>query len=343
MSEHALLTASGLNVAYPVARSGPFGRRQYIRPVDQLSLEVAAGETLGLVGESGSGKSTLGRLLVAVERPNSGSVIFDGEDVTKLAPSALRRLRPRMQMIYQDPSSSLNPRWSAEMIIGEGMAVQGVPRARRRAAVGHFLDQVGLPASAIHKYPHEFSGGERQRLAIARALVAEPRLIVADECVSALDVSVQSKVINLLQQLKRDLKLTYVFVSHDLAVTRYIADRTAVMYLGQIVELGPSGDLYSRPLHPYTMSLIDAIPRVRTTGEAERERITIHGDPPSLLNLPSGCRFRTRCPFAMDDPCAIATPQLVELMPGRAVACHLAHTIANGELRAREVDDGVRA
>lgn len=340
MNNETLLRAIDLNAAYPVAHPGAFARRQYIRPVDSVSIDVSEGETLGLVGESGSGKSTLGRLLVAVERPLSGSVLFDNTDITSLAPGPLRRLRPRMQMIYQDPSSSLNPRWNAEKIISEGMAVQGVPKSKRQAAVRQYLDRVGLPASAVHKYPHEFSGGERQRLAIARALVAEPRLIVADECVSALDVSVQSKVINLLQDLKRELKLTYIFVSHDLAVVRYIADRTAVMYLGQIVELGSSEDLYRHPLHPYTMSLIDAVPRVRSEGEGERERIVIHGDPPSLLNLPSGCRFRNRCPFAMDDPCARETPQLVELAPGHAVACHLAHGIASGAFSPRRLEVG---
>lgn len=341
MSEKALLQATDLQVKYPVSRHGAFGHRQFIRPVDHISLTVHEGETLGLVGESGSGKSTLGRALVAVERPTSGSVQFDGTEITTLSPGALRRLRPRMQMIYQDPSSSLNPRWTAEAIISEGMAVQGVPRAKRSASVQHYLDRVGLPAGAIHKYPHEFSGGERQRLAIARALVVDPRLIVADECVSALDVSVQSKVINLLQDLKRELTLTYVFVSHDLAVVRYIADRTAVMYLGQIVEIGSSDDLYRAPLHPYTMSLIDAVPRVRGEREDERERIVIQGDPPSLLNLPTGCRFRTRCPFAVDDPCARTSPALVEIAPGHAVACHLADEIAHRAIRAHLTQSGV--
>ncbi|GAA2715418.1 ABC transporter ATP-binding protein [Micromonospora olivasterospora] len=317
--------------------------RASIRPVDGVSLEVRRGETVGLVGESGSGKSTLGRTLIMIEPPTSGALRFAGEDITRLRGRRLRQVRSDLQMIFQDPYASLNPRWRAEDIVAEGLALQTrLDRRARQRRVAEVLDRVGLPASAATKYPHEFSGGQRQRLGIARALVVEPKLIVADESVSALDVSVQSKIINLLQELKAQLGLTYVFISHDLAVVRYVSDRVAVMYLGQIVELASADDVYARPLHPYTLSLLSASPQARRTDVAPaRERVLLRSDPPSLTRLPSGCRFRSRCPFAQPGRCAAEAPRLRVLTGGHAVACHFAEEIAAGRIAPRDDATGL--
>lgn len=336
MNEELLLSARDIVREYRVAASGTLGRRTTIRPVNAVNLDIRRGETLGLVGESGSGKSTLGRSLIMVEPPTSGTVQFGGRDITRLRRGGLRRIRTDLQMIFQDPYASLNPRWRAQDIVGEGLALQSrLGRRERRDRVAEVLERVGLPASAAQKYPHEFSGGQRQRLGIARALVLNPQLIVADESVSALDVSVQSRILNLLQDLKADLGLTYLFISHDLAVVKYVSDRVAVMYLGRVVELASSDDVYAAPLHPYTLSLLSAIPQSSRTAAPVRQRLVLHGDPPSLSRLPSGCAFRTRCPFVQPTRCDSELPPLRDAAPGHSVACHWAEDIAAGRITAR--------
>jgi peptide/nickel transport system ATP-binding protein len=332
-----LLHVRGLKVHFPI-HSGIVLRRVtgHVRAVDGVDLDVPRGQTYGLVGESGCGKSTLGRALLRLEEPTAGQVVIDGVDVAHLHGEELRRMRRRMQMVFQDPMSSLDPRQSVESILTEPLRAHGVEGGRDawRRQVREMLEVVGLPASAAAKYPHEFSGGQRQRIGIARAMILRPELVIADEPVSALDVSVQAQVINLLEKLQDSLGLTYVVIAHDLAVVRHISDRIGVMYLGTIAEEASSEDLYTAPLHPYTLSLMSAIPVPDPEVEDRRERILLAGDLPSPADPPSGCRFHTRCPFRQPTRCADEVPVLRELGPGHRVACHWAEEIRDGRLTA---------
>ncbi len=301
-------------------RQGPFRTRAVLRAVDGVDLAVHAGETLSLVGESGCGKSTLARLVLRLERPTSGRVRYRGQDLWEMDRDAVRRFRREVQMVFQDPYASLNPRMRVAQIVGEGLAIHGLARgAERDARVRELLEQVGLPPEAAGAYPHEFSGGQRQRVGIARALAVEPRVVVADEPVSALDVSVQAQILNLLQGLREDRGLTYLFISHDLRVVEHISDRVAVMYLGRLVELAPAADLFREPLHPYTRALLDAVPV--PDPDRRREPRVLEGDVPSPIAPPPGCPFHPRCPDRFE-PCDHRVPELRPTGTARAVACH---------------------
>jgi oligopeptide/dipeptide ABC transporter ATP-binding protein len=327
----ALLSVSNLVKHYPV-RKGLLRREvARVRAVDGVSFDVRAGETFGLVGESGCGKTTAGRTILRLIEPTSGTVSFAGEDVSRLRGSALKAMRRNMQIIFQDPFGSLDPRMPVGSIIAEGLVVHGIgDRAERDALVKQAMQQVGLRPEYARRYPHEFSGGQRQRIGIARTLVLRPKLIVCDEPVSALDVSIQSQVLNLLKDIQRDLGLTYIFIAHNLAVVKYIASRVGVMYLGKLVETASSDDLYREPLHPYTRALLSAIPQAKPPlpGAPRRERIVLGGDVPSALNPPSGCRFHTRCPVAMDR-CRTEEPVTRDMGGGHTVACHLYYADAS--------------
>jgi len=293
-----------------------------VHALDDVSLTIESGETLGLVGESGCGKSTLGKLILRLEEPTSGQVLFEGEDILAYDAERLRKLREEMQIIFQDPFSSLNPRKSVAHIVGEPLLVHGMrSRADRENRVEELLEVVGLGREHMRRYPHQFSGGQRQRIGVARALALNPKLIICDEAVSALDVSIQAQVINLLQDLQDEFKLTYLFISHDLSVVEHISDRVAVMYLGKVVELADSITIYSNPLHPYTQALLGAAPVPDPYREISHT--ILKGDVPSPIHPPSGCRFRTRCPYA-EQICMDHEPELRELAAGHTAACHFA-------------------
>jgi oligopeptide/dipeptide ABC transporter ATP-binding protein len=316
-----LLAVSGLDVSFR-ARGGlpPFRKAAVLQAVRRVGFTIEQGEVVGLVGESGSGKTTIGRAVLRLIEPAGGVIRFDGTDITHLSRRALRPLRRRMQMIFQDPYSSLDPRQKIRDIIGEAHVIHGIGTKRDRAdRVAEILRRVGLPEDAIDRYPHEFSGGQRQRVGIARALAVDPSFIVADEPVSALDVSVQAQVLNLLLDLRRSMRLTMLFIAHDLAVVQYISDRIIVLYLGRVVETAPADALYRKPRHPYTMALLDASPDPDDFAGG-RPSAGLRGEMPSPLAPPSGCVFRTRCPFALRD-CAEIEPPLTEVAPGHAKAC----------------------
>lgn len=301
------------------------GKNKTLHAVDEISFTIYKGETLGLVGESGCGKSTVGRTLIQLYTPTSGRVIFAGEELGEKKGKADKRfIHKNMQMIYQDPYSSLNPRMTVLEIISEGLLIHhpNMSQKERRTRVFELLELVGLNQNHANRYPHEFSGGQRQRVGIARALAVDPKFIVADEPIAALDVSIQAQIVNLLKNLQEEKGLTYLFIAHDLSMVKHISDRIAVMYLGHIMELTESEELYDNPLHPYTQALLSAIPLPDPKLERQRERIILKGDVPNPLNPPSGCRFRTRCPKAMDI-CSIKTPNWVEAKPNHFVACHL--------------------
>jgi peptide/nickel transport system ATP-binding protein len=344
-----LLEVRNLQVHFPITKGVVLERKVgAVRAVDGVDLDVPKGTTLGVVGESGCGKSTLGRAILRLTEPTGGTVVFDGQDLSQLKGEALRRMRRRMQMVFQDALASLDPRQSVGSILAEPLRTHGLAGDRRaEARTRELLDLVGLPASAAARYPHEFSGGQRQRVGIARAIAVSPDLIIADEPVSALDVSIQAQVVNLLEELQERLGLTYLVIAHDLAVVRHMSDQVAVMYLGSVVEIASSDDLYATPLHPYTISLLSAIPIPDPVVEDRRERILLRGDIPSPANPPSGCRFHTRCPFVQPTRCHDEPPALRELAsdghPEHKMACHWAEQILAGQITPKSPAEAVTA
>lgn len=314
-----LLDVRGLKKYFPI-RGGVFSRVvANVKAVEDVSFGIKRGEVVGLVGESGSGKTTAGRSILRLIEPTEGEIVFNGTDIAKIPKSKMREYRKEMQIIFQDPFASLNPRMSVGDIIGEAMTIHNLARGKdKQEKVAQLLEKVGLSAGHMRRYPHEFSGGQRQRIGIARALAVDPQFIVADEPVSALDVSIQAQVVNLLQDLKDELGLTLLFIAHDLGVVEYISDKVVVMYLGRVMEIAPAKELYRNPVHPYTEALLSAVPIPDPT--VKRERIILQGDIPSPINPPSGCVFRTRCPLAIDD-CAHVVPPLEEVSPGHFKAC----------------------
>ncbi len=329
-----LLEITNLVKHFPI-NSGLLINRQVgaVQAVDDVSFTVAEGETIGLVGESGCGKSTLARTILQLLRPTSGSVRFRGTELTELGRKDLRELRREMQMIFQDPYASLNPRKRIGQIVGDPLKLHGMASgAELKERVQSLLDRVGLAAEHYNRFPHEFSGGQRQRIGVARALALEPKLVIADEPVSALDVSIQAQIINLLEDLQNEFGLTYVFVAHDLGVVRHVSDRIAVMYLGKIVEIGPAEDVYTKPIHPYTVSLLSAVPIPDPRLNRERELVVLEGDVPSPANPPEACRFHTRCPRATEI-CAEVEPPLIDYGKGHWAACH--HPVNRSEQPAK--------
>ncbi|MBQ7913360.1 MAG: ABC transporter ATP-binding protein [Clostridia bacterium] len=347
-STQTLLSIKSLKKHFPLPKKSLFSRhRPYLRAVEEVSLDIKKGETFGLVGESGCGKSTFGRTILQLYKPTSGSVVYHGRegeeiDITALKGKDLRALRRELQIIFQDPYSSLNPRMTVGQIIEEGVAAhkfykKGSPQMQ--AYLAEIMQKCGLQPYMLNRYPHQFSGGQRQRVCIARALAVKPKFVVCDECVSALDLSVQSQILNLLNDLKEKEGLTYLFISHDLSVVRYISQRLAVMYLGKIVEMGEAEEVFSRPLHPYTVALISAIPSMETEkGEQPPQKILLSGNMPSAANPPTGCPFHTRC-FMAQECCQRVPVPLKEVEPGRFVACHFAE-ISTEEKRKIALKNG---
>jgi len=322
-----LLEVKDLEKHFPITKGAVIPRKTgAVKAVDGVSFKVEQGETLGLVGESGCGKSTTGRTILKLTEPTGGRIYFDGQDITHLKGNKLRRLRQDMQLIFQDPFASLNPRMTVEQIIAEPLKVFGVHGEERRKRISHLLEVVGLSALYKERYPHEFSGGQRQRVGIARALALEPKLIICDEPVSALDVSIQAQVVNLMEDLQKEFGLTYLFIAHDLGVVHHISDQVAVMYLGEIVELGNYDEIYAHPQHPYTQALLSAIPEA--SPHRKKERIVLKGDVPSPANPPTGCKFHTRCPFA-EQRCRLEKPVMKMVSPtGQTAACHFVEEVS---------------
>jgi oligopeptide transport system ATP-binding protein len=332
MSDRPLIELRQLTKHFTLS-SGLFGRnRSVLRAVDGVDLVIRRGETLGLVGESGCGKSTLARTLIRLFQPTSGEMLFDGTDIAELGERELMPFRRRMQMIFQDPYASLNGRMTVRDLVAEPLEIAGIGDAAwRRTRVDELLDKVGLNPDHATRFPHEFSGGQRQRIGIARAIALNPELVICDEPISALDVSIQAQVVNMLEDLQDELGLTYLFITHDLSMVRHISDRIGVMYLGKIVELAPNDALYRAPAHPYTQALLASIPVADPT--VRRDVAPMRGEIPTAIDVPSGCRFRTRCPFATD-LCASAEPPLRELDGGHFAACHLAEKVMGGQMGA---------
>ena len=336
LASEALVELRNLKVYFPI-HSGVFRKKTGdIKAVDDVSLDIFAGETLGLVGESGCGKTTAGRAILRLSDITGGTIKIEGTDLASARSSEIRRIRPKMQMIFQDPQASLNPRMTVSAIISEPIDEHlSLSKAEKFERVFEIMDSVGLSRRYADRYPHEFSGGQRQRIGIARALALEPKLVVCDEPIAALDVSIQAQVVNLLEDLQKKLNLTYLFISHDLGMVRHIADRVAVMYLGRIVEIAPRDMLYGTPLHPYTEALLSAVPEADPKIERRRKQIILQGDVPSPSNPPKGCNFCTRCPKVMDI-CKTVVPELTDMGQGRLAACHLHATTLEGMVPSQE-------
>lgn len=317
-----LVDVKNLKKYFPVNQTNLFStQKQFVKAVDDVSFAIQSGETMGFVGESGCGKSTVGRTILRLIEPTEGQVLFEGRDIVKLNPNDLREMRKEMQIIFQDPYASLDPRKTVKEIVGEAFHIHKIGSSKEiESQVKELLRLVGMGPDQINRYPHEFSGGQRQRIGIARALALHPKFVVCDEPVSALDVSIQAQVVNLMKDLQQKLGLTYLFISHDLRIVKHICDRISVMYLGALVEIADKADLYTNPLHPYTQALLSAIPT--TNPNAKRQRIILEGDVPSPMNPPSGCRFHTRCPEAQEI-CKLKAPELRDLGTNHMVACHM--------------------
>ena len=330
MEDKVLVRVEHLKKYFPITRGLIFSRHVGdIKAVDDVSFDVYRGETLGLVGESGCGKTTTGRTIVQLYRPTAGCVYYDGQNLAQMRGSELRHMRRKVQIIFQDPYASLNPRLTVGAIVGEPLEIHRVARGKEmKERVEELLQLVGLDPYFINRYPHEFSGGQRQRIGVARTLALDPEFIVCDEPISALDVSIQAQIVNLLEELQDRLGLTYLFIAHDLSMVRHISDRVAVMYLGKIVELTDRNTLYTDPLHPYTQALLSAVPIPDPVVEEKRQRIILEGDVPSPANPPPGCNFNTRCPVAMD-VCSEVEPEFIEVEPGHFCACHLVQSAVN--------------
>ncbi|XKG12529.1 dipeptide ABC transporter ATP-binding protein [Sutcliffiella horikoshii] len=320
-SKRVLLSVKNLKQYFPIKKESLFKPKSFVKAVDDISFELMEGETLSIVGESGCGKSTTGRSILRLEQPTEGEIVFNDKDLVRISNAEMRKVRADLQVIFQDPFASLNPRRTIKQTLNEAMAIQEViPKQKRMERMLELLECVGLPAEALNRYPHEFSGGQRQRIGIARALAVNPKLIICDEAVSALDVSIQAQILNLLKDLQKDFGLTYLFISHDLSVVRHISDRVMVMYLGKIVEIAEKKSIFERPQHPYTQALLSAIPT--TDLDATKEKIVLKGDVPSPINPPTGCRFHSRCPLA-NDICKKVEPPLKEWNSQHYVSCHL--------------------